>query len=90
MILLLGVLVGLVLGLTGAGGGMLAVPALVFGMGWTVAQAAPVALLAVAAAAWLGSIDGLRHGLARYRAALLMALAALPSTTLGSFTYSSR
>ena len=83
MVLILGVLVGLVLGLTGAGGGMLAVPALVFGMGWSVAQAAPVALLAVAGGAWMGAIDGLRQGLARYRAALVMALAALPSTTLG-------
>lgn len=83
MILLLGVLVGLVLGLTGAGGGMLAVPALVFGLDWRVAQAAPVALLAVAGAAWLGTLDGLRLGLARYRAALLMAAAALPSATFG-------
>lgn len=83
MVLLLGVLVGLVLGLTGAGGGMLAVPALVFGMGWTVAQASPVALLAVAGAAWLGTLDGLRSGLARYRAALVMAAAAVPSATVG-------
>lgn len=35
-ILFLGVLIGLILGLTGAGGGVLAVPALVAGMGWLV------------------------------------------------------
>ena len=34
--LILGVVVGVVLGLTGAGGGILAVPALVNGMGWSV------------------------------------------------------
>ncbi len=83
MIWLLGVLVGLVLGLTGAGGGMLAVPALMFGLGWTVTQASPVALLAVAGAAWVGTGDGLRSGLARYRAALVMAAAAVPSVSLG-------
>jgi hypothetical protein len=37
-------------------------------------QAAPVALFAVGSAAAVGAIDGLRHGLVRYRAALLIAL----------------
>jgi uncharacterized membrane protein YfcA len=45
---LFGVVMGLVLGLTGAGGGILAVPALVLGLGWSMTQAAPVALFAVA------------------------------------------
>lgn len=81
--LVLGLLIGAVLGLTGAGGGMLAVPALMFGQGWSVAEAAPAALLAVAAGAWLGTLDGLRHGLARYRAALLMAAVGLPFGALG-------
>ncbi|MHA7235896.1 sulfite exporter TauE/SafE family protein, partial [Burkholderia pseudomallei] len=46
--LVLGSIVGAVLGLTGAGGGILAVPALVVGMGWPMQQATPVALVAVA------------------------------------------
>lgn len=70
---LFGVVMGLVLGLTGAGGGILAVPALVLGLGWSMTQAAPVALFAVGSAAAVGAIDGLRHGLVRYRAALLIA-----------------
>ena len=70
---LFGVVMGLILGLTGAGGGILAVPALVLGLGWTMTQAAPVALFAVGSAAAVGAIDGLRHGLVRYRAALLIA-----------------
>ncbi len=80
---LLGALVGLVLGLTGAGGGILAVPALVFGMGWSMQQAAPVALLAVASGALIGAVEGLRKHLVRWRAALLMALAALPCIGFG-------
>ena len=81
--LILGVLVGAVLGLTGAGGGILAVPALVVGLGWSMQQAAPVALIAVAGGAGIGAIDGLRRGLVRYRAALLMAVAGVPTTLLG-------
>ncbi len=80
---LLGALVGLVLGLTGAGGGILAVPALVFGMGWTMQQATPVALIAVAGGAAVGAIEGFRKRLVRWRAALMMALAGIPCTIPG-------
>jgi uncharacterized membrane protein YfcA len=78
-----GLLIGLVLGLTGAGGGVLAVPALVLGLGWPMAQAAPVALVAVGAAAAVGAVHGLRKGLVRYRAALLMAALGGLFTPLG-------
>lgn len=78
-----GLLIGLVMGLTGAGGGVMAVPALVMGLGWPMAQAAPVALMAVGAAAAMGAIDGLRKGLVRYRAALLMAALGGLFTPLG-------
>ena len=81
--LILGVLVGAVLGRTGAGGGILAVPALVVGLGWSMQQAAPVALIAVAGGAGIGAIEGLRRGLVRYRAAALMAVVGLPVTSLG-------
>jgi uncharacterized membrane protein YfcA len=81
--ILLGVLVGILMGLTGAGGGILGVPVLVFGMGWTMQQAAPVALVAMAGAATIGTIEGLRHKLVRYRAATLMAAAGVLVTPLG-------
>jgi uncharacterized membrane protein YfcA len=81
--LVLGVLVGLTMGLTGAGGGILAVPALVVGLGWTMHQATPVALMAVALGAAVGAIEGLYRRLVRYRAAALMALAGIPATALG-------
>ncbi|WP_434557622.1 sulfite exporter TauE/SafE family protein [Pseudomonas sp. Z4-20] len=82
---LFGVVMGLVLGLTGAGGGILAVPALVLGLGWSMTQAAPVALFAVGSAAAVGAIDGLRHGLVRYRAALLIALLGAVFSPLGIY-----
>lgn len=72
--LMLGLAVGLILALTGAGGGILAVPLLVFGTHIGVAQAGPIGLMAVGMAAALGAILGLRAGLVRYRAALLIAV----------------
>lgn len=81
--LLLGTLVGAVLGLTGAGGGILAVPALVVGLGWSMQEAAPVALIAVAGSAAVGAVEAFRNGLVRYRAAALMAVSGFPFTWLG-------
>ncbi|MDN0075125.1 sulfite exporter TauE/SafE family protein [Crenobacter sp. SG2303] len=84
IVVLLGAAVGVVLGLTGAGGGILAIPALMAGLGWEVQQAAPLALLAVAIGAAVGAVEGLFKGLVRYRAALLMALAGAPFTAFGA------
>ena len=83
LVWVLGLGVGLVMGLTGAGGGILSVPLLVMGLGWSMQQAAPVSLMAVAVGASIGAIDGFRHGLVRYKAALLMACAGVPLTRLG-------
>ncbi len=69
----LGVLVGLILALTGAGGAIIAVPLLMFGFNWQLSHAAPVALLAVGSSAAVGAILGLRARIVRYRAAALMA-----------------
>jgi len=85
IVLLLGVLIGAIMGLTGAGGGILAVPVLVAGLHWSMQQAAPVALIAVAAGAAVGAVDGFRHRLVRYKAALLMAVCGIPVTRLGQY-----
>ena len=69
----LGLIVGVILALTGAGGGILAVPLLIFGVGLNVAQAGPIGLLAVGMAAALGAGLGLKAGTVRYKAALLVA-----------------
>ncbi|MBV8037683.1 sulfite exporter TauE/SafE family protein [Roseateles sp.] len=81
--LLLGAAVGLVLALTGAGGGILAVPLLVFGLHLQMARAAPVGLLAVGLAAAIGALLGLRGGVVRYRAALLIGLTGMAVAPLG-------
>jgi len=81
--LLMGAVVGIVLALTGAGGGILAVPLLVFGLHLQMAQAAPVGLLAVGLAAALGALLGLREGVVRYRAALMIGLTGMAIAPLG-------
>ncbi|HEU4459949.1 MAG TPA: sulfite exporter TauE/SafE family protein [Methylibium sp.] len=80
---LLGSIIGVLMGITGAGGGVLAVPALVFGLGFSMQQAAPVALIAVSFAACVGAIEGLLRRTVRWRAAIVIAMAAFPFTALG-------
>jgi len=79
----LGILIGLLMGLTGAGGGILSVPLLVFVLHLTVAEAAPIALSAIALAAGVGALMGLRDHILRYKAAGLMALFGLLLSPLG-------
>lgn len=59
LLVLEGLAIGCLLGLTGAGGGILAVPALMASQGWTVSQAAPVGLLAVTLSAFVGMVQRL-------------------------------
>lgn len=80
---LLGLLIGLLLGLTGAGGGLLAAPLLMVVMHLTVAQAAPISLIAVSLGAGLGMLMGLTQGTVRYRAALVIAMAGLVASPVG-------
>ena len=83
IVLLLGLTVGVILALTGAGGGILAVPLLVFGVGLSMAEAGPIGLLAVGLAATLGAVMGLKNGTVRYKAALLIAGAGIVCSPLG-------
>ncbi len=79
----LGAVVGLILALAGAGGGILAVPLLVFGLHLSIMQAAPVGLIAVGAASAFGAVLGLREGLVRYRAAALIGITGMLLAPLG-------
>lgn len=81
----LGSIVGLILALTGAGGAIIAVPLLMFGLGWDVGRAGPVALVAVGASALIGTIIGLRARIVRYRAAALIAGVGSLVTPLGIY-----
>jgi uncharacterized membrane protein YfcA len=81
--LALGGVVGLILALAGAGGGILAVPLLVFGLHLSIMQAAPVGLIAVGGASALGALLGLREGLVRYRAAALIGITGMLLAPVG-------
>ncbi len=69
----IGLFIGLVLALTGAGGSILAIPLLMLGLNLSFNQAAPIALLAVLLAAIFGTAQGLYKNTVRYRTAILIA-----------------
>ena len=79
----IGLFIGLVLALTGTGGSILAIPLLMVGLDLSFNQAAPIALLAVMLAAIVGTIQGLRLGLVRYKTALLIASFGVAFAPLG-------
>lgn len=81
--ILLGLVVGTVMALTGAGGGILAVPLLVFGAHLGMTQAAPVGMLAIGMSAALGAVLGLRKKIVRYRAALLISAVGMVMSVVG-------
>ena len=79
----LGVLMGVIAGLLGVGGGIIAVPALiaVFGMGDLVAKG--TSLLAMIPGAVSGTVPNRRSGLVRWRDALIIGLAAAAMSLVG-------
>ena len=80
---LLGSIVGAVIALSGAGGGIIAVPLLVLGLHLPLAEAAPIGLIAVALAAGTGAVLAWRAGQLRYRAALFIGGCGLLAAPLG-------
>ena len=84
MAISLGASVGMVLGLTGAGGGVLAIPALMLALGYSLVDARPISLIAIGLAALLGCLDGLRRGIVRYRAAFWIAAIGIACAPVGS------
>ena len=80
----LGALIGVLLGLLGGGGSILAVPALVYGMGLGVEQAIPISLIVVATASAVGVLPKIRAGHVRWRMAGIFAAAGIPATVAGS------
>src|SRR3989304_4358956 len=79
----LGFVIGIILALTGAGGGVIGVPLLVFGAHLSIAEAAPIGLMAVFIASTLGAVLGLKAKTVRYKSALLMAGAGMLLSPLG-------
>lgn len=83
--LLLGVLVGFSLGLTGGGGAIFAVPLLVYGLGIPPREAVGVSLLTVGSTALVGLGQRAWYGMVEFPTGLLFALAGMVGAPLGSW-----
>lgn len=81
----LGSLVGLSLGLTGAGGAILALPLLVYGLGLSPIDAVPVSLAAAGSAALAGFLQRLRAGEVALGAGLLLAAGGAVGAPVGAW-----
>jgi uncharacterized membrane protein YfcA len=73
----LGLVLGVLLGLLGGGGSLLAVPALVYGAGEPLASAVPASLLVVAISSATALLPRLRGGQVRWRIALAFGAAGM-------------
>ncbi len=82
--LLFGSLVGFALGLTGGGGGIFAVPLLVYGMALTGREAVGVSLAAVGGTALVGMTPRLFKGEVDWATGLLFAVAGMVGAPLGN------
>jgi uncharacterized protein len=71
--ILLGLFVGFILAITGAGGAILSLPLLVFFLHLKMIDAAPISLMAIMFSAGIAAGLGLRSGIVRYKAATLLA-----------------
>jgi uncharacterized membrane protein YfcA len=83
---LLGLLAGVLAGLFGVGGGIVFVPALVFGLGLTQLHAEASSLLAILPTAIVGSWRQRRYGNIDVRAALAIGLASILGVQAGVVT----
>ena len=83
--LLFGAVIGVLLGLLGGGGSIMAVPALVYALGLGVEQAILIALIVIAIASAVGSLPKARAGQVNWRLAAVFAAAGIPATFAGSF-----
>lgn len=81
---LFGLVIGAVLGVLGAGGSILAVPALVYGVGLPMSAAVPTSLLVVAASAVGGLAARWRAHLVRWPVALVFSAASIPAAFGGT------
>ena len=79
-----GAVIGVLLGLLGGGGSILAVPALVFGLGLGIEQAIPISLIVVGAASAVGALPKVRAHQVQWRLAAVFAATGLPATFAGS------
>ncbi|WP_108250386.1 sulfite exporter TauE/SafE family protein [Planctomonas deserti] len=79
----LGLLIGAILGLVGAGGSIIAVPALVYGVGLSPGEAIPSSLIIVGLAALTAVLPRIRSNI-DWNTAFPVGLAGIPATWLGA------
>jgi uncharacterized membrane protein YfcA len=82
---IVGIIIGLVLGLTGAGGSVFAVPLLIWVVGLEPSQAIGISLGAVAAGALFGVVARLRSGEIQWLPAIVYAVLGAAATPLGTW-----
>jgi uncharacterized protein len=85
MSIALGLFVGFVLAITGAGGAILSLPLLVFFLHLKMIDAAPISLMAIMLSAGVAASLGLRSGIVRYKAATLLATFGVLFAPLGVY-----
>jgi uncharacterized protein len=81
----IGLVIGLVLAVTGAGGAMLSIPLLVLCLPISIIEAAPIALISILMASSIGAIQGLKKGTVRYKTALLIAITGMLVSPFGIY-----
>jgi uncharacterized membrane protein YfcA len=82
--LALGVIIGVLLGLLGGGGSILAVPALVYGLGLDIGRAVPISLIVIGVASMVGALPKVRAYQVQWRLAGTFAAAGIPATFVGT------
>lgn len=82
--LALGAVIGVLLGLLGGGGSILAVPALVYVLGLGIEQAIPMSLIVVGTASAVGALPKIRARQVQWRLAAIFAAAGIPATFMGT------
>ncbi|XZE54636.1 sulfite exporter TauE/SafE family protein [Planctomycetaceae bacterium SH139] len=83
--ILFGILVGFALGLTGGGGGIFAVPLLVYGLAVAPREAVGISLAAVGGTALFGAVPRMVRGQVELRTGLLFAVAGMLGAPVGSY-----
>ena len=85
VVALLGFAAGVVAGMFGVGGGILFVPTLAFGLGLSQLHAEATSLLAILPTVAAGTWQQHRYGNVRWRAALVLGVAAIGGVELGVY-----
>lgn len=82
--LALGAVIGVMLGLLGGGGSILAVPALVYILGLGIGQAIPMSLIVIGIASAVGAVPKVLAHQVQWRLAAIFAATGIPATFLGT------